>query len=1378
MSESRARWRVCRAGLINVFEYGEQVFEFGGGRLLLRGPNGSGKSKAMELLFPFLFEGDMAAAKLDPFGKRARKMKWNLLMDGKHERRTGYAWFELRHDDPRQTPQYATFGVCLDAHREWDDVKPRFFHVAGERVGHDFELIDGDRRPLGRRQLHELISGLGGETFVQASQYQERLNQVAFGYPSLKRLGQQIRLQRTLRRPQLSDTLDEQLLNELLSDALPEIDGELLTQSSRRLDQIEESRARLETLKRNEAAVRAFAVTYTSYARAELRERRDALRQAAAAIEAAQADYDARACELTTAQAALELAHAELTRTRAELERLRAAERTLLSSPEIKAADELARARERLARARAAVERTAEQHAQAAAELSRAETGRDEQERQLNAAVGRFQAELERLAELAEVAGIVAHAQLAAPLAGEGETEPIVDQLERAVRERRSQIDEVRRLRALADDKAGFARTRAESREQARERAEDARAGRVDAEQALSAARVRLGEQLDDWVEALEQTAIDEALHARLEEAIEAAGAPESERLADILAVAFAAAEAALAGAELELDRQADRLAEKRRPLEEERATLEAGVDPAPAPVPSRARREQGRPGSPFWRLVEFDEGLGERERAGIEGALEGAGLLDAWVLPGGELLAAGSDDVVLVPAEIGGGATLADLLRPAAGELPVDRDVLWRILRSIGVGDGEQHGCVVDLDGGFAFGPARGAHAKHEAQFIGAAARAANRARRLAELAAALAQLAVSERGLERRREAIAERRHTIAAERAALPSEHLARQAHAALVRARQAEEGARRTFDDAEQATIEAEREADLARGDVEVLAGRHRLDLAGDETALRAVTDQLDRYSDTLAQLRRADFDRRSTLNTIEQLSSAVHDHSRRLRDRSADLQQAEAELHEAEGRASGLEALSDDAERALEQAAALKRRVDAADARARRLGDERVELSAQAAALEQKRTRAAEHLSDAERRRHEAIASLAAYVRGDLLSLPFGEHALAPAREQALGWDAAGWLQFFATLPAEALATRGGREHLINTLDREYETLRQQVDAGQLQISREHVDGVLVVRGYAHGSEQSLAALIGSLVDEVAESERRLSEDDRRLFEEFVAGGLADHLHQRINEAKQTVERMNEEIAKVQASSGMSIDIHWQRAEAGGTALRRALELLQASPSRLTPEEQRELQEFVREQVRSARVEAAEHETTLAQLERALDYRRWHTFKLRKRSGSGAEARDLTRHEHDSGSGGEKAISLHLPLLAAAASYPASGKPDALRMVMLDEAFTRIDDEGRRGIMGLVSKFDLDIMLTSPEYWGCCAEVPELAIYVLAPRDASAPGVVARHFHWDGERRALVDDPPPRHGDGKVELVPQRDDGQLDLDSQAGGSRGS
>jgi hypothetical protein len=331
---------------------------------------------------------------------------------------------------------------------------------------------------------------------------------------------------------------------------------------------------------------------------------------------------------------------------------------------------------------------------------------------------------------------------------------------------------------------------------------------------------------------------------------------------------------------------------------------------------------------------------------------------------------------------------------------------------------------------------------------------------------------------------------------------------------------------------------------------------------------------------------------------------------------------------------------------------------------------------------------------------------------------------------------------------EVLAARGGLEHLINTLDIDYQTLSQQVDARQLRISKERVDGLLIVRGFTHGAEQPLATLIDALAAEVDESERRLSEEDRRLFEEFVTGGLAEHLHRRINDAKETVGRMNEEIAKVQASSGMSIEVRWQRADEGSPTHRRALELLQASPSRLTPSEQRELQEFIREQVRTARLESEENETTLAQLGKALDYRNWHSFKLRKSNASrGVESRDLTRHEHDTGSGGEKAISLHLPLLAAAASYPASGTSDALRMVMLDEAFTRIDEEGRRAIMGLIAKFDLDVMLTSPDFWGCYAEVPELSIYSLAPHDDRFPGVASRRFHWDGERKRPLDDVP-------------------------------
>ena len=51
--ECPARWMLSRAGIINVYQYGDETLDFDGGRLLLRGVNGSDKSTAMIMLLPF-----------------------------------------------------------------------------------------------------------------------------------------------------------------------------------------------------------------------------------------------------------------------------------------------------------------------------------------------------------------------------------------------------------------------------------------------------------------------------------------------------------------------------------------------------------------------------------------------------------------------------------------------------------------------------------------------------------------------------------------------------------------------------------------------------------------------------------------------------------------------------------------------------------------------------------------------------------------------------------------------------------------------------------------------------------------------------------------------------------------------------------------------------------------------------------------------------------------------------------------------------------------------------------------------------------------------------------------------------------------------------
>ena len=57
-SPTKARFVPLRAGVLNVWEYDDQQFWFADGRLLLRGRNEAGKSKVLELLFPFVLDGD------------------------------------------------------------------------------------------------------------------------------------------------------------------------------------------------------------------------------------------------------------------------------------------------------------------------------------------------------------------------------------------------------------------------------------------------------------------------------------------------------------------------------------------------------------------------------------------------------------------------------------------------------------------------------------------------------------------------------------------------------------------------------------------------------------------------------------------------------------------------------------------------------------------------------------------------------------------------------------------------------------------------------------------------------------------------------------------------------------------------------------------------------------------------------------------------------------------------------------------------------------------------------------------------------------------------------------------------------------------------
>ena len=88
------RWRLSRAGIVNVWHYLDNEFDLSGGRMILRGTNGSGKSRALEMLLPFLLDADRR--RMDATGA-ARVSLDELMRTGAQgqSNRTGYLWLEL-----------------------------------------------------------------------------------------------------------------------------------------------------------------------------------------------------------------------------------------------------------------------------------------------------------------------------------------------------------------------------------------------------------------------------------------------------------------------------------------------------------------------------------------------------------------------------------------------------------------------------------------------------------------------------------------------------------------------------------------------------------------------------------------------------------------------------------------------------------------------------------------------------------------------------------------------------------------------------------------------------------------------------------------------------------------------------------------------------------------------------------------------------------------------------------------------------------------------------------------------------------------------------------------------------------------------------------
>ncbi|GAA1993908.1 hypothetical protein GCM10009799_19850 [Nocardiopsis rhodophaea] len=1461
------RYRLNRAGICNVWQYDDHTFDFADGRLLLRGRNGTGKSKALEMLLPFLLDGD--ARRLDTTGTSRTSLRW-LMLDGRTTAEghdggdgagrgdedgdtapttslLGYLWVEFACDSDTDASAYLTLGAAITASA--DTGARSVFFVTDRRVGTDLSLVVDDR-PV---PIDRLRAEVGQDNcYDTAVTYRARVMRDLFGMDDPVRYRNLIHLLYRLRRPTIGERLEAGELVSVLAEALPPMDETVLDEVARNIADLEEARDRLTSLGTAREQVSAFLADYRSYLRGTLRTEAHTVREQIV-------EYQRRDAEVARLTDELDELVAAESAVQEERDRLRRTRDTAASDADTLTSGAMAEAgvsvQEHEARQAAvgAYIRAAEAAWTAAGYALMSEERAKERLAGDIASIERALSGLQRLhsemEETARAGGIdpgtlgqvpepvptilapresVTHVDLEGleqaverdPVAGidlvelRGRLAELHDMLGYADGAAAARAETAAALRDRAIERAAAERreaaleSEAEAAESALERAAERERSAIDALRTASAdyaGRVRA------WTTRLREVAPDADLNeaiAALEEHVElplddarrvldadvpANVARAAHEMVDPLLRDLRTRRDTAVGEERELAAELDELADRK----------DKGEEHIPAARPQWATApRRSNVGIPFYLAVDFTPELTTSERAGLEAALEASGLLSGWITADGAVVDPGTRDLVLTPSRQANGRTLLDALTPAdMGDSGVAPRTVEALLCSIGLlpAPGEEvvdpqprhrrdsaspPASAVSLDGRWRLGVTSGAHFKSAPEYIGADVRAETYERHVANIDRRIdiAEALLAEAG--ERRSDIEQKHAALVATVRDLPDAGGLAAAWAALDNARSWLADAKRDHTTATDAAETARRDALALRSEMAEPASEHALPTAPEQlTGVLTVLDRLRvqvaaAYRDLEAlavqleeyQRHTADWERTRSDRIIAEdaRTAAIGDmitvrRQIELTDRArvAAPEQIETAVGEVRGRMEEAEKHLPEVERAAQQArddrVAAETRLDTAVFE--RAGQARRACAAGAGLHRM--------IEDADGRPDTTLLVAAGLAdvaplagRSQTESPDDAEDSADPAAEEAT--DDAGAedaedpdalaervRELDALVAAiEAGLGEGADDPPIDDsgiLRRREELHRLLASSGAVGARTELTEPAGLKRVTVHddGGSYDITDYADRLDRAIAQAEEAVLIREEEAFERHLLGELAGHLSQQIDAARALISSMNEVLGDVTTSQGLGVRLEWDLAPDADEDIQAVVPLLARPAAQRTRVESTRLRDALRRCIEAIR-RLDPTATGGAQLRAALDYRSWFAFTVYVTNAAHPEHERRLSHRTALSQGEQRVIAYLVLFAAAAAQFDALAEhaPTAPRLILLDDAFAKVDEPTHGRLLGLLVELDLDFVLTSERVWGCFPNVPSLHIYECL-RDPSVPGIATLHFSWDGRRRRLI-----------------------------------
>lgn len=1341
------RWKMNRIGFVNFWLYDEEDFPFEDGKLLLRGQNGSGKSITTQSFIPFILDGDRNPGRLDPFGSKDRRMEYYFLGEEGKEEATGYLFLEFKRGN---TDQYRTLGIGQRARRG----KPMdfwgFVILDGRRVGSDLFLykeVGSAKIPLNRQEMKK---ELGDDTpFTDApGEYKAMVNKYLFGFRKPEQYEQFIQLLVKVRAPKLSKDLNPTKIYDILNESLQTLSDEdlrVMVDAMEKMDGIQEN---LEQLNRASADVSIIRNEYKRYNQYVLGRKaqlyldsRNEVEQARAYLE----EQEQRKQELSEEQK--EKAERQL-QAEEELQVCRT-KRDSLMDTDLETAD---RKLDDAKRQKTDAEKDEknwderfnqcqERIRESEQKIRQLEGNRDLQERHLRAA----QEDMECQQEILQWNG---H-EHALQLIKEENSTDIGEVTQQLIEQKRSitegknavgkyetaekQYDEqARKLDVLAREVAEHTLLEENALRKVEEEKEEMinaifHGAKQNVEWKIQDETLRAVEQtLQNYQGTREAGTIRELLYGDYDEARKKLqiiqGEAESKRR--------------------DSEKNRDELLGKIRALREQ-----PDIEPQREEEVTLSRQRLRAAGVrfvPFYKAVEFEEHLTDRECSKLEAQLQAMGILDALVVAG--------EDQDFVRREFpelrdkilyvdGDGQTDFPKLKVNEEMEPQLQEEIHRILCHIC--EQENTGTIwLGEDGTFRQGILTGRMDKEsEAAYVGALARKRKKEQMLRELQEELQQVQQLLEEIDLQLEAIRNRRRILEQEYKEVPGfEELDealntwRQCQLELSQLeKQMREQEKVTSEYEEKKnqcyqrmlqnckalpygrTLKEYEEAENAAEDYKNCWQEVCRILQQLQNTLNQILNERDKIEREDENSETAAVSRRSCRQKIAEMDVLIQQYEEYLN--SPEMQEKARELKAVKIAITELEKEKGDLhDRLLLINNAL------ADICARETEDKRI--------LQEKIER-----ETILRKYFEEELSLKLVVdRGSRTLTDCAQEAVKLPKEGDLGRE---YQAVFQSLYTVYQQHNGNLVAYGTSMEDCFE------DAEIANATRKRVQ----IFSIWNGKKLYLEEFYRILKTAIDETELLIQQKDRELFEDILSQTISQQLTDRIAESRRWVKDMSELMKNMDTSMGLSFALDWKPRTAENDQELDTAQLehiLLRDRELLTTEDIEKVAAHFRSKIRTEKQRAEEMGNTVNYMDMvrdALDYRKWFSFQMSYYRNKG-EKKPLTNAAFNRFSGGEKAMAMYVPLFAAVnAQYQKAEKADHPRIMALDEAFAGVDDKNISSMFELVEQLDFDYIMNSQVLWGCFETVHGLKIAeLLRPQDSSVVTVI--HYTWNGQERIL------------------------------------